>query len=472
MTLAALEARLAEDLAALEYPPQDWVIPRAAPDGTRVLDVAIIGAGMVGQVAAFALLRDGVKHIRCLDAAPEGQEGPWVTFARMVTLRSPKQLQGPALGIGALTFRAWYTAQHGSDGWDALDKPDRATWMAYLRWYRRVLALPVRNSSRVRHIAPQGELFALHVAGETLWARHVVLATGRDGMGGPYIPPEFAHLPAAHCAHSRDTIDFAALAGKRVAVVGAGASAIDNAATALEAGAAEVTLLVRRAALPAINKFTAMGAPGWTHGMAAASPEWRRTLEAYAFAEQVPPPRDSLLRVARHANARLLLGAPVRAARLEQGYVILDTPADEVVVDFVILGTGFAQDIFRRPELAAIAPAVALWCDHDADAGMFADFPWLDESFAFTPKPGRDAPHLSRLHCFNFAATASHGKVSGDIPALSDGAARLSRGIAAALFNADIEAHFARLRAFDRAELLGDEWRAPARAAEWERGSP
>lgn len=468
MTLATLEARLAEDLVALEYPPPDWVVPRDASDGTRALDVAIIGAGMVGQVVAFALLRDGVKHILCLDAAPEGQEGPWVTFARMKTLRSPKQLQGPSLGIGALTFRAWYTAQHGSDGWAQLDKPDRATWMAYLRWYRRVLALPVRNDARVDLIEPDGDLFALRMGNETLWARHVVLATGRDGLGGPYIPPEFAHLPATHCAHSRDAIDFAALTGKRVAVVGAGASAIDNAATALEAGAAQVTLLVRRTALPAVNKFTAMGAPGWTHGMAAASPAWRRRLEAYAFAEQVPPPRDSLLRVSRHANARLLLGAPVRAARLEQGAVILDTPREKISVDFVILGTGFAQDISRRPELASIAPDVALWRDHDAEAGMFADFPWLDENFAFTPKPGHEASQLSRLHCFNFAATASHGKVSGDIPALSDGAARLSRGIAAALFNADIEAHFARLCAFDRPELLGDEWPAlaPARAAE------
>jgi cation diffusion facilitator CzcD-associated flavoprotein CzcO len=466
--LAALEARLAEDLEALEYPPPDWVIPRAAPNDTRALDVAIIGAGMVGQVAAFALLRDGVKHILCIDAAPEGQEGPWVTYARMLTLRSPKQLQGPALGIGALTFRAWYTAQHGKAGWARLDKPDRATWMAYLRWYRRVLALPVRNSSRVTGIEPQNDLFALHLGNETLWARHVVLATGRDGLGGPYIPPEFAHLPATQCAHSRDAIDFAALAGRRVAVVGAGASAIDNAATALEAGAAQVTLLVRRSALPRINKFTAMGAPGWTHGMAAASPAWRRTLEAYAFAEQVPPPCDSLLRVSRHANARLLLGAPVTAARRQSEAVELRTPQGEIEVDFVILGTGFAQDISRRPELAVIAPDIALWRDHDPEAGMFADFPWLDDAFAFTPKAGHDAPHLARLHCFNFAATASHGKVSGDIPALSDGALRLSRGIAAALFNADIAAHFDRLRAFDRAELQGDEWPVAdqARAAE------
>jgi cation diffusion facilitator CzcD-associated flavoprotein CzcO len=467
--LAALEARLAEDLALLEYPPPDWVVPHRRPDGSRVLEVAIIGAGMVGQAVAFALLRDGVPNILCLDAAPEGQEGPWLTYARMLTLRSPKFLQGPSMGIGALTFRAWYTAQHGAAGWKALDKPDRPTWMAYLAWYRRVLALPVRNHAAVTRIVPDGALFALHLAGgEILWARHVVLATGRDGLGGPQVPAEFVHLPPSRCAHSRDAIDFSALAGKRVAVIGAGASAIDNAATALEAGAAEVTLLVRRAELPRVNKFTATVAPGFTHGLATATPAWRRDFYAYMFEAQVPIPRDSLLRFARHRpRARLWLGAPVREARLQGDTVVLATPKGTLEADFVILGTGFVQDISRRPELAEVAPEIALWRHHDPASGMFADYPWLDAAFAFTPRPGVTAPHLARLHCFNFAATASHGKVSGDIPAISDGVARLSRGIAAALFNADIEAHFARIKAFSRAELQGDEWpEVPARAAE------
>jgi hypothetical protein len=32
----------------------------------------------------------------------------------MLTLRSPKQLIGPDLGVPSLTFRAWYEAQHGT----------------------------------------------------------------------------------------------------------------------------------------------------------------------------------------------------------------------------------------------------------------------------------------------------------------------------------------------------------------------
>jgi len=39
--------------------------------------------------------------------APEGREGVWVTFARMPTLRSPKDQTGPDLGLPSLTFEAW-----------------------------------------------------------------------------------------------------------------------------------------------------------------------------------------------------------------------------------------------------------------------------------------------------------------------------------------------------------------------------
>jgi cation diffusion facilitator CzcD-associated flavoprotein CzcO len=457
--LAALERRLADDLAAIEYPAPDWVPPSFGPDGRRLPDVAIIGAGMAGLCAAFALMREGIVHLQCLDAAPEGREGPWVTWARMHTLRSPKQLQGPALGIASLSFRAWFIAQWGRAAWDRLDKAPRGMWMDYLRWYRLATRIPVRNGARVTAIVPDGALYRLELAGEApLFARHVVLATGRDGLGGPHVPEAFRHLPPTHCRHSSEAIDFAALAGRDVVVVGASASAFDNAAVALEGGCARMTMLVRRPRLPRVNKFTHMAHPGFTHGLREAAPADRLRLQAYAFAEQVPPPRESVLRVARHANARMVLACPVHAARLEGDRVRLETARGVIETDFVILGTGFDHDLARRPELAPVAADIALWSDHVADAGVFAAAPWLDDAFAFTAKPGRAAPHLARLHCFNFAATASHGKVSGDVPALSDGAQRLARNLAARLFNADIARHEALLHAYARPELLGDEW--------------
>ena len=41
----------------------------------------------------------------CLDENPAGLEGPWVTYARMVTLRTPKALTGLDYGMPSLTFQ-------------------------------------------------------------------------------------------------------------------------------------------------------------------------------------------------------------------------------------------------------------------------------------------------------------------------------------------------------------------------------
>ena len=104
--LAALEQRLAKDLECLGWPARDWMPLQAAEDGVPVLDVAIIGAGQAGLAAAAALAQLGI-HAVVFDRAPRDFEGPWATTARMETLRSPKELTGPALGLAALTFRAW-----------------------------------------------------------------------------------------------------------------------------------------------------------------------------------------------------------------------------------------------------------------------------------------------------------------------------------------------------------------------------
>ena len=119
--LPALEARLQEDLRFLCYPGKDWV-----PRREGVTDVTIIGAGMCGMLAWFSLRMGGVLNTRVLDRSPEGFEGPWLTYARMETLRSPKHLAGPAAGIPNLTFRAWFEAQWGVPAWEALGKIRRA----------------------------------------------------------------------------------------------------------------------------------------------------------------------------------------------------------------------------------------------------------------------------------------------------------------------------------------------------------
>ena len=466
--LPALEARLRQDLAWLELPARPWVPPRTA-DGQDVAEVAIIGAGMAGLAAAAALLQLGVRPV-VFDQAPEGLEGPWATSARMETLRSPKQLTGPALGLPALTFRAWFEAQYGLAAWEALDKIPRLQWMDYLRWYRRVLALPVHNRQRVTAIVPRADgVVALEVAGpggrRRVLARRLVLATGRDGLGGAQIPAFVQGLTrGTHWIHSSDDFDYARLAGRRVGVVGAGASAMDCAATALEAGAAGVDLLVRRADLPRVNKGKGAGNPGMTHGFVELPDAWKWRMRRYLHVQQTPPPQGSTLRVARHANARFRLGCAVLGVQLHGDGLQVQTPQGLLELDFLIVSTGFRIDWTARPEFAALAPHVRAWKDRwlpeaaDQQDAELADSPDLGPAFELRERQPGACPGLERIHCFCYPAALSHGTVSGDIPAISDGARRLAQGIAALLYREDIATHYARMEAFAEPELEGHEW--------------
>ena len=54
--LAALEARVREELSLLDYPARPWV-PKRRHAGAPVLDVLIVGAGQGGLATVFGLIR-------------------------------------------------------------------------------------------------------------------------------------------------------------------------------------------------------------------------------------------------------------------------------------------------------------------------------------------------------------------------------------------------------------------------------
>src|SRR4051812_23817342 len=189
MSLQALAKQARRELSQLNYPGKDWVVPHKGADGRPLLDVLIVGGGMCGQTATFALLREGVRNLRCVDRAPYGREGPWATYARMDTLRSPKHLTGPDLGVASLTYRAWHEARFGTAHWEALHKIPRLDWAEYLLWVRSVADLPVENAVEVisLELVP-GAVVATLGTKEKIYARKVVLAQGRDGSGAPRWP--------------------------------------------------------------------------------------------------------------------------------------------------------------------------------------------------------------------------------------------------------------------------------------------
>ena len=463
--LPALEARVRQDLAWLDLPAKSWIIPREH-DGQPVLEVAIIGAGMAGMAAATALRFLGIQAV-LFDRAPAGAEGPWVTTARMDTLRSPKQLAGPALGVPSLTFRAWFEAQFGLAAWDALDKIPRVQWMDYLRWYRQVLAPDVRNEHEVLRVAPRDDgLVALRIRapdGErTVYARRVVIASGRDGIGGPYLPPVASEIPRKFWAHSADEMDYARLAGKRIGVVGAGASAMDSAGTALECGAARVEMLIRRTEIPRVNKGKGAGTPGLVHGHVTLPDEWKWRIRHHINVAQVPPPRGSTLRVSQHPNVRFNLGCPIESIDVREDALRVHTPLGVFDLDFLIFSTGFKIEWDLRPEYGAFAPHVRAWKHafanpEGSDDTELSDSPYLGPAFELQDREPGSCPGIDRIHLFCYPAALSHGTVSGDIPAISDGARRMAQGMAGLFYREDIDAQFERLLQYDEPELLGDE---------------
>ena len=465
--LAALEARLAHDLACLQLPASRWTVPRRH-DGAAVVDVAIVGAGMAGLALAAALVHRGVEVV-LYDEAPAGMEGPWATTARMETLRSPKQLAGPALGIASLTFRAWFEAQFGLQAWTAMDKIPRLQWMQYLVWYRRVMGVEVRNDTALTGLhplpgakavrldlrAPQGESSVL--------ARRVVLATGRDGLGGPIVPAFVNTLPRTQWAHSSDEMDYGLLKGLRVGVVGAGSSAMDSAATALEAGAYSVELLIRRPDLPRVNKGKGAGVPGLTQGHYDLPDELKWRIRHYINVVSVPPPHGSTLRVSGHTNAFFNFSCPVLSIEPRGEFMRVSTPKGNFDLDFLIVSTGFKVDWRNRPEFDGISAHIRAWKDRfaplpgDEDQEL-ADSPDLGPAFEFQARVPGECPGLGLIHCFCYPAALSHGTVSGDIPAISEGARRLAGGIASLFYREDFDHHYANLLAYAEPELSGDEW--------------
>jgi cation diffusion facilitator CzcD-associated flavoprotein CzcO len=433
MTEEALSRQVEADLALFAYPVQDWVRPVTGPSGSPVHNVLIVGGGQAGLAIAFGLRQERISGVVVLDENPDGMEGPWITYARMITLRTLKFLTGPDLGVPSLTFRRWHAARYGDDAWDHLVRIDKADWMRYLIWFRETLRIPVRNNVRLTRIEPAGQYWALHLATpdgpEVALTREVVLATGLEGAGARRVP-DFARdgLRRDCWAHTADRLDFDVLRGRRVAVIGGGASAYDNAATALEHGAARVDMFIRRDAIPMVNPFRALESSGfWRNFPDLDDPaRWRFMHRLLSF--PMPPPQDSVDRVMRHRNASVHYGTPILDA---SPGIRLRTPAGWFETDFLILGTGFGVDLGDRPELSVIAGHIATWSDRydTGDNAEMGRHPYVGPGFELMEKTPGEMPGLRRIRMFNGGSMVSTGPISTGLNGMPFGLPRLIKHI-------------------------------------------
>ncbi|TPE50992.1 NAD(P)-binding domain-containing protein [Amaricoccus solimangrovi] len=464
--LARHEAEVRADLARLRLPWEPWTAARRA-GGAKLLDVIVIGAGQFGVAVAGALRLRGIADLLVLDRAPEGAEGPWVTYARMPTLRSPKHLPGLSFGIPSLTFQAWYSATRGGAAWEALYKVPNEIWQDYILWARRMLGLPVENGAEAVDLVPHADRVEVVLAdGTRRVAKRVVVATGRGATGGwARVPGVAEDLFPDLAAHTREAIDFARLAGKRIAMIGAGASAWDNAATAIEAGAASVTMFARRKALPQLNKGRASTGIGFFEGWQSLPDADRWRLGAYLDDMQSPPPHETIHRALAKPGVSVHFSTRVTAARRDGGAVRLEVEnGPSGAYDFLILGTGFRVDLAHEPLFARIHGDVALWQDrYTPPPGLerphLGRFPYLGDAFELLPRTpaaeaATEAAALGRIHLFNMASWLSAGTLAADVPTLEVGPDRLAQGVTARLFAEDFEPIFDRLVAWEEEHEL------------------
>ncbi|PZN99915.1 MAG: NAD(P)/FAD-dependent oxidoreductase [Hyphomicrobiales bacterium] len=456
--LSLLESRVAADLARTAHPRAAWLKPVMAPDGTPAHDVIIIGGGQSGLATAFGLLRSRVDNILLLDKAPSGQEGPWRSYARMHTLRSPKDFTGPDLDMPSLTYQSWHEAKFGTESWDELTLIPKGLWADYLAWFRHVVGIPVRNEAEVVDIAPAEGLLAVTVrsgsAETVLHARKLVLATGQESMGDWSLPAPVAALPAGRRAHCAETIDFAALAGKRVAVIGAGASAFDNAATALEAGAAEVHLLCRRTEIQVVQPYRWLTFRGFLRHLGDLDDAWRWRFMSAVMGLREGFPQATYDRCAIHEAFRLHLGSPAVGVVDGPAGVELATSSGPITVDFVIGATGIEIDLAARPELSRFAHNIASWGDRYTPPqaerdDRLARFPYLGDDYALCERVLGETPWIADIHLFSIASTMSFGASGSSINAMTTAVPRLVSGLTRGLFRGDVERLWGEFQAYD-----------------------
>ena len=456
--ITALEARVRRDIEMTAHPRTDWMVPRPYR-GKPALDVLIVGAGQSGLVIGFALMRDRVRNILLIERAAEGREGPWVTFARMPTLRSPKDQTGPDLGIASLTFEAWYDAVNGAGAFAGLSLIPSGAWHDYLQWYRRLLELPVRNGVAAVAIAPGrlddgGRCLLVTLSsGEVLATRKLVLATGQDGTGEWWMPDFIRALPQDRRAHTCEIIDFERLRGRTVAVLGAGASAMDNAAVALEHGA-EVHLFCRRAEPGVVQRYRWLTFAGFLKHIGEMPDEWRWRMMGNIMRAREGFPIDTYKRVLAFPDFTMHVGRPWTDARMEEGRIRIETPRGPFHADYAICGTGIRQDVRLRPELASFADKIALWRDRYTPAAgeedpLLGDYPYLGPDYAFLERTPGEAPWLADIHLFGIGSTLSFGPSGSSINAITAAVPKLVAGVTRGLFAGDLQRHWESLQAYD-----------------------
>jgi thioredoxin reductase len=246
-----------------------------------------------------------------------------------------------------------------------------STFAAYGQEFQRRM-VPQVEEAKLTRLERGGDGFLLTLdTGETFSARKVVLAVGITHYA--YVPPVLGNLPPEVLRHSSLAPWPADFAGKEVAVIGGGASAIDLSALLHEAGA-KVTIAsrrplrfhskpgaaARRSMWDELRAPTSGIGPGWKLRLLTDFPHWYRFLplriRQRLLARILGPAAGWPMRERVEGKVNVLSGVTPREARVRNGRALLDFvredgAAEQLEVDQVIAATGYHVDLRRLPFL-------------------------------------------------------------------------------------------------------------------------
>jgi cation diffusion facilitator CzcD-associated flavoprotein CzcO len=242
-----------------------------------------------------------------------------------------------------------------------------ATFISYgLEFQRRYV--PQLENVLVTSIIPGSQGFELTTStGEIFRATRVVVATGI--MNFTNLPSVLAGLPEKLVTHSSQHSDLDKFKGRRVAVLGAGASAFDTAALLLQAGA-DVELIARRLTIdfqaPPVEPRSLVQrikAPrsglgtGWRSRMCTDIPlvfyQLPRSLRHRAVERHLGPAPCWFIRdtVEGHVTTHLgatLIGAEIMGDRIRIAFTQQrDHVSKSIEVDHIIAATGYRIAVSR-----------------------------------------------------------------------------------------------------------------------------
>ena len=343
-----------------------------------VTAIAIVGAGPYGLSIAAHLAAQGIEARVFGPPMASWRDG----MPRGMRLKSEGFASALSDPEADFTLKRFCTEQ--GIAYADLDKPVAVeTFTAYgVAFQQRfVPQIDSRKVSRVVR-APHGFTLTLE-DGASVEAGRVVVATGVAPF--KHVPEVLAGLSPVRLTHTCEHADYASFAGKRVVVIGAGASAVD-AAAALHRGGAQASLVSRRAE---VRFHAGVGRRGWRQRLAAPvtplGPGWKklfcveaplvfRLLPARLRQRLVtrylgPAPgwfarEDFVGKVALHLSATL-----VDARETADGVALEIAGSDglrrTLVADHIVAGTGYGVDVGR---LAFLDRDIVAGIDCDAAA--------------------------------------------------------------------------------------------------------